>query len=74
VHEAVLARVTESAASFGLVRVAMTPSPITGATGNVEFLIHLRPDSPSAGSMPEAAGGAQAAIGRPQPGPRQSAA
>jgi 23S rRNA (cytidine1920-2'-O)/16S rRNA (cytidine1409-2'-O)-methyltransferase len=43
VHEAVLARVTESAESFGLSRVAMTPSPITGATGNQEFLMHLRP-------------------------------
>ena len=42
VHEAVLARVTDSAASCGLIRVAMTPSPITGAAGNVEFLIHLR--------------------------------
>ena len=42
VHEAVLARVTESAASCGLTRVAMTPSPITGATGNQEFLLHLR--------------------------------
>jgi len=43
VHEAVLARVTASAASCGLTRVAMAPSPITGATGNQEFLIHLRP-------------------------------
>jgi 23S rRNA (cytidine1920-2'-O)/16S rRNA (cytidine1409-2'-O)-methyltransferase len=42
VHEAVLRRVTDSAASCGLVRVAMTPSPITGATGNREFLLHLR--------------------------------
>ena len=42
VHEAVLARVTASAASCGLARVAMTPSPITGATGNQEFLMHLR--------------------------------
>jgi len=42
VHEAVLARVTASAASWGLTRVAMTPSPITGATGNQEFLMHLR--------------------------------
>jgi len=42
VHEAVIARVTESAASCGLARVAMTPSPITGATGNQEFLLHLR--------------------------------
>jgi len=42
VHEAVIARVTESAASCGLARIAMTPSPITGATGNQEFLLHLR--------------------------------
>jgi len=42
IHEAVLARVTASAASFGLVRAGMTPSPITGATGNQEFLMHLR--------------------------------
>jgi 23S rRNA (cytidine1920-2'-O)/16S rRNA (cytidine1409-2'-O)-methyltransferase len=42
VHEAVLARITGAAADCGLARVAMTPSPITGATGNVEFLVHLR--------------------------------
>jgi 23S rRNA (cytidine1920-2'-O)/16S rRNA (cytidine1409-2'-O)-methyltransferase len=42
VHEAVLARVTERAESCGLARVAMTPSPITGATGNREFFLHLR--------------------------------
>jgi 23S rRNA (cytidine1920-2'-O)/16S rRNA (cytidine1409-2'-O)-methyltransferase len=44
VHEAVLARVTEYAAVCGLTRVAMTPSPITGATGNQEFFLHLRTD------------------------------
>lgn len=42
VHDAVLARVTESAAACGLRRVAMTPSPITGAAGNREFLMHFR--------------------------------
>jgi len=42
VHDAVLARVTAEAASSGLQRVAMTPSPITGATGNREFFLHLR--------------------------------
>ena len=42
IHDAVLARVTASAASFGLARTGMTPSPITGATGNQEFLMHLR--------------------------------
>lgn len=41
VHDAVLVRVTERAAACGLARVAMTPSPITGAAGNREFLIHL---------------------------------
>ncbi|NJD08882.1 MAG: TlyA family RNA methyltransferase, partial [Gemmatimonadetes bacterium] len=41
VHDAVLARVTASAAACGLARVGMTPSPITGAAGNQEFLIHL---------------------------------
>jgi 23S rRNA (cytidine1920-2'-O)/16S rRNA (cytidine1409-2'-O)-methyltransferase len=43
VHEKVLAAVTEAAAACGLARVAMTPSPIAGATGNREFLLHLRP-------------------------------
>ena len=42
VHEAVLARVTAAADSVGFSRVAMTPSPITGATGNQEFFLHLR--------------------------------
>ncbi|HEY3384077.1 MAG TPA: TlyA family RNA methyltransferase [Vicinamibacterales bacterium] len=35
-------RVTEAAAVAGLARLAMTPSPITGAEGNREFLLHLR--------------------------------
>jgi 23S rRNA (cytidine1920-2'-O)/16S rRNA (cytidine1409-2'-O)-methyltransferase len=43
VHEAVMARVTAVAASHGLRRIAATPSPITGATGNQEFFLHLRP-------------------------------
>lgn len=42
VHETVLAAVTDAAAAQGLIRVAMTPSPITGATGNREFFVHLR--------------------------------
>jgi 23S rRNA (cytidine1920-2'-O)/16S rRNA (cytidine1409-2'-O)-methyltransferase len=41
VHDAVLARVTTEADAVGLRRVAMTPSPITGATGNREFFLHL---------------------------------
>ena len=42
VHDAVLARVTEAAGTAGLARAAMTPSIITGATGNQEFFLHLR--------------------------------
>ncbi|HZT75444.1 MAG TPA: TlyA family RNA methyltransferase [Vicinamibacterales bacterium] len=42
VHEAVIEQVTQAAAAVGLRRVAMTPSPITGATGNQEFFLHLR--------------------------------
>jgi 23S rRNA (cytidine1920-2'-O)/16S rRNA (cytidine1409-2'-O)-methyltransferase len=44
VHEAVLARVTAEAQSNRLIRVGMTPSPITGATGNKEFFLHLKPE------------------------------
>ena len=42
VHEAVVQKATEEAAANGLRRVAMTPSPITGATGNREFFLHLK--------------------------------
>jgi 23S rRNA (cytidine1920-2'-O)/16S rRNA (cytidine1409-2'-O)-methyltransferase len=42
VHEAVIARVTEAAANSRLHRIGLTPSPITGATGNREFFLHLR--------------------------------
>jgi len=42
VHDAVIARVTEAATALGFERVGMTPSPITGATGNREFFLHLR--------------------------------
>jgi 23S rRNA (cytidine1920-2'-O)/16S rRNA (cytidine1409-2'-O)-methyltransferase len=41
VHEAVIARITEAAEALGFHRTAMTPSPITGATGNREFFLHL---------------------------------
>jgi 23S rRNA (cytidine1920-2'-O)/16S rRNA (cytidine1409-2'-O)-methyltransferase len=42
VHEAVVAKVTREAEHLGFVRCGLTPSPITGATGNREFLLHLR--------------------------------
>ena len=41
VHDAVIARVTGAAVACGFVRAGMTPSPITGATGNQEFFLHL---------------------------------
>jgi predicted rRNA methylase YqxC with S4 and FtsJ domains len=37
-----VARVTADAERLGFERCGMTPSPITGATGNREFLLHLR--------------------------------
>ncbi|OFW01587.1 MAG: hypothetical protein A3I61_06090 [Acidobacteria bacterium RIFCSPLOWO2_02_FULL_68_18] len=44
--EAVRARVLDeiraAAAAIGLTPVAVTPSPVTGQKGNVEFLLHLR--------------------------------
>lgn len=42
VHQAVQERVADAARQCGLVPVAFTPSPITGATGNQEFLLHLK--------------------------------
>jgi 23S rRNA (cytidine1920-2'-O)/16S rRNA (cytidine1409-2'-O)-methyltransferase len=42
VHARVIEHVTAAAAAVGLARQAMTPSPITGAEGNREFLLHLR--------------------------------
>ena len=42
VHDAVIAHVSAAAEAIGLSRLAMTPSPITGAAGNQEFFLHLR--------------------------------
>ena len=43
VHARVVEEVAAAAAAIGLIRVADTPSPITGARGNREFFLHLRP-------------------------------
>jgi 23S rRNA (cytidine1920-2'-O)/16S rRNA (cytidine1409-2'-O)-methyltransferase len=43
VHARVLDEVAAAAAAIGLARAGSTPSPVTGAEGNIEFLIHLRP-------------------------------
>jgi 23S rRNA (cytidine1920-2'-O)/16S rRNA (cytidine1409-2'-O)-methyltransferase len=42
VHARVVSDVTMAAAEVGLKRIAMVDSPITGAEGNKEFLLHLR--------------------------------
>jgi 23S rRNA (cytidine1920-2'-O)/16S rRNA (cytidine1409-2'-O)-methyltransferase len=42
VHARVVADVTAAAAEVGLKRAALIESPITGAEGNREFLMHLR--------------------------------
>jgi 23S rRNA (cytidine1920-2'-O)/16S rRNA (cytidine1409-2'-O)-methyltransferase len=41
-HRAVIERVAAAAAVIGLDTIGQTGSPITGATGNQEFLLHLR--------------------------------
>jgi 23S rRNA (cytidine1920-2'-O)/16S rRNA (cytidine1409-2'-O)-methyltransferase len=47
VHEQVVAEVSNAAAAAGLERMAMTPSPITGARGNREYFLHLKAASHS---------------------------
>ncbi len=42
IHDAVIRQVTEEACARGFHRIGMTPSPITGATGNQEFFLHLK--------------------------------
>lgn len=42
VHERVLAEVTAAAAAAGLTRLHLAASPVRGAHGNQEFLMHLR--------------------------------
>ena len=46
VHDAVVTRVTDDAAAFGFARIGKSPSPITGATGNREFFLHLHAGTP----------------------------
>jgi 23S rRNA (cytidine1920-2'-O)/16S rRNA (cytidine1409-2'-O)-methyltransferase len=50
VHARVLEEVTAAAAAVGLPRMGLIESPITGAEGNREFLVHLRPTSRAAAS------------------------
>lgn len=48
VHTRVVEDVTAAAAQVGLTRCGLEPSPITGAEGNREFLLHLCPSPVSA--------------------------
>jgi len=43
-HDAVLRQIQDYAESIGLTVQGVTPSPITGAKGNTEFLMYLRND------------------------------
>lgn len=52
VHRRVVDEVTEAAAEVGLTRVGCVESPITGAEGNREFLLHLRSTRAGPGSAP----------------------
>jgi 23S rRNA (cytidine1920-2'-O)/16S rRNA (cytidine1409-2'-O)-methyltransferase len=45
VHARVVEDVRAAARAVGLTPMADTPSPITGATGNQEFLLHLKEDA-----------------------------
>jgi predicted rRNA methylase YqxC with S4 and FtsJ domains len=47
IHDRVVEATTRAALQVGLVRVAMTPSPIAGATGNREFLLLFAPPAPA---------------------------
>jgi 23S rRNA (cytidine1920-2'-O)/16S rRNA (cytidine1409-2'-O)-methyltransferase len=42
-HEAVLERIVRAAESVGFECRGTVPSPITGSSGNREFLLHLQP-------------------------------
>ncbi|HSB11630.1 MAG TPA: TlyA family RNA methyltransferase [Blastocatellia bacterium] len=46
-HRRVLIRIGDAAAALGLPPVGLIESPITGADGNREFLIHLRREEPA---------------------------
>lgn len=70
VHERVQAEITEKAAAIGWTRIAVTPSPIVGAKGNREFLMHFRPDpawTPETTSGPRGSGAVTAARLAPAP-------
>ncbi|MBE6036496.1 MAG: TlyA family RNA methyltransferase [Clostridiales bacterium] len=63
VHEEVLQKVCGYAAEAGLVPVDVSFSPMTGAKGNIEYLLHMKP----AASMAAEAGAADPAEGANSP-------
>lgn len=69
VHARVQAEIAAKAAAVGWTRAAVTPSPIVGAKGNREFLMHFRPDpawTPATAGTHPAADGARSEA--PPPG------
>jgi 23S rRNA (cytidine1920-2'-O)/16S rRNA (cytidine1409-2'-O)-methyltransferase len=75
VHASVLRDALEAAQGHGLAAVAVTPSPVTGPAGNIEYLVHLR--AAQAGAPVDIAAvvaDAHARLGRPGSGGRHPSA
>ena len=66
VHLAVLETVTAALAADGLTPLAVMPSPLRGAAGNIEFLGHFRVGSPEVPAL-ELAGAVEEAWGHHRP-------
>jgi 23S rRNA (cytidine1920-2'-O)/16S rRNA (cytidine1409-2'-O)-methyltransferase len=64
VHQRVLAEIAAAAAKVGLAPAGMIESPITGAEGNREFLLHLRPTSGRVANLAPGAGRRPARVKR----------
>ncbi len=60
VHEAVLRDVLAAAEGVGMTPIAITPSPVTGPAGNIEYLVLLRRGGAPAGPLDLAAAVADA--------------
>ena len=73
VHLAVLETVTAALAADGLTPLAVMPSPLRGAAGNIEFLGHFRIGSPEGPAL-ELAAAVEEAWGRHRPPPPENPA
>jgi 23S rRNA (cytidine1920-2'-O)/16S rRNA (cytidine1409-2'-O)-methyltransferase len=52
-HKFAVEKVSECITSLGWRTVETIPSPITGAEGNIEFLLYARRGEPTPGFVPE---------------------